>query len=179
MSNPESDPEYPAETPAIRCVTVGQLLGRAAQQHSTASFLLDGQVIKLTVLVGNAYDIAVRSTHLKFKLDDGTGEINVILWTEECPYVRVTGELYSNKDKKTVRARSIKPAPNPYEIFAHILRAIYEINISEKGPPPSQYAETQGSHDEPPEEQMPEIDMDRDASFILPSEPTAQRDKQN
>ncbi|KAJ7429198.1 hypothetical protein B0H11DRAFT_2148308 [Mycena galericulata] len=176
-------PEYSSQ--AIRTVTVRQLLN-ATQLHSSAPFCIDGKSFKLTALLGNAYEVTVEPTFVSFKLDDGTGRIRVQLWTERgpttigqllnSPYVRVFGELHFFRGMNIVHAKNVLAAPNPYEIFEHILKAIQETLIYAKGPPPSKYTKTPEIDEEPPEEEMPDalIHAFRNSPLISPFEPTSE-----
>ncbi|KAJ7449878.1 hypothetical protein FB451DRAFT_742257 [Mycena latifolia] len=80
----------------------------------------------------------------------------------ESPYVRVVGELQTYHGTKIVRANNIFAAPNPYEIFEHILKAIQETIICAQD-------ERYALEDDP--EQMPDTDIGnpQDASYVSPT----------
>ncbi|KAJ7111582.1 hypothetical protein C8R43DRAFT_962026 [Mycena crocata] len=155
--------EYSSEN-TVRHVTVCQLL-RATRLHSSAPFRIDEIVLKHAVLVGNAYEVDIAPTYVAFSLDDSTGRIRVRIQT---PYVRVVGQLQTYRGSNTVRATNILASPDPYEPYAHLLRAMKETIEFEKGSPP-QYAE---GKQQTGEEQPPGLDIDSSRSpFPSPSEP--------
>ncbi|KAJ7285768.1 hypothetical protein C8J57DRAFT_1285744 [Mycena rebaudengoi] len=145
--------QSPMYTPqAIRRVTVRQLLA-ATQLHSSAPFQIDGKDFKNAILVGNPHDIkaSVESGYLSFIIDDGTGRIRVQQWTErsqraeqllKSSYVRVVGELHTYMAVNYFRADNVLAAPDPHEVYAHILGAIADTITYHCGAPPPHHDST-------------------------------------
>lgn len=100
--------------------------------------------------VGQVRAISVQATNQTFKLDDGTGLIEVKVWLDvdagpsptissikENAYVRVLGRLKAFNNKKHVAAHVVRPVVDFNEINAHLLEATYVHLYFSRGPPES------------------------------------------
>lgn len=135
----------------LRPVTIKQLLD--AQHESGDDFKIDGnkatQVWMSRVLgkesrltdqltfVGQIRNIATQTTNITYKLDDGTGTIEVKQWNDadaleasplksklvEGSYCRAWGKLKSFHERRHVNASIIRPVENMNEVSYHMLEA--------------------------------------------------------
>jgi replication factor A2 len=93
----------------------------------------------------------MQTTNITFKLDDGTGLIEVKQWLDtdapaethskqglhENAYVRVWGRLKAFNNKRHVAAHVIRPITDFNEINMHLLEATYVHLYFTRGPPES------------------------------------------
>jgi len=106
--------------------------------------------------IGQIRNISTQATNTTYKLDDGTGTIEVKLWTDsdsrlatdtmdsagsekprlvENAYARVWGRLKAFNDKRHVGAHVIRPLADYNEIQYHLLEATYVHLYFTRGPP--------------------------------------------
>ena len=108
--------------------------------------------------IGQIRNISTQATNTTYKLDDGTGTIEVKLWTDsdsllaanaqdpttgtdnkprlvENAYVRVWGRLKAFNDKRHVGAHVIRALADYNEIQYHLLEATYVHLYFTRGPP--------------------------------------------
>ncbi|KFX97159.1 hypothetical protein V490_02937 [Pseudogymnoascus sp. VKM F-3557] len=129
----------------LRPVTIKQIID-AQQPHPDAEFKVDGQEMTQITFVGQVRAISVQATNQTFKLDDGTGLIEVKVWLDvdagpsptissikENTYVRVLGRLKAFNNKKHVAAHVVRPITDFNEINAHLLEATYAGGGGEAG----------------------------------------------
>ncbi|KAF2202730.1 replication protein A, subunit RPA32 [Delitschia confertaspora ATCC 74209] len=136
---------YAEET--LRPVTIKQI--QDAQQPSEDVFKIDGQSISQLTFVGQIRNISTQTTNITYKIDDGTGSIEVKLWVDqdalerpdakrekliENSYCRVWGKLKSYGNKKHVGAHVIRPVEDLNEISYHLLEATVVHLYFTKGP---------------------------------------------
>ncbi|KAG6874206.1 hypothetical protein C0995_003752 [Termitomyces sp. Mi166 len=141
-------PRNPDYLDFIRHTTVCQII-KADRIHSTAPFKIEGNEFKKIILLGN---LSIRQNSAKytdFDLDDGTGIIVVRLWDRNndidfnktwdqfvaSPYTRVIGEVDNWNNSNRVTATKIELACSPYEPYHHILQAIHDTIVYERGHP--------------------------------------------
>ncbi|OBT57552.1 hypothetical protein VF21_03424 [Pseudogymnoascus sp. 05NY08] len=133
----------------LRPVTIKQIID-AQQPHPDAEFKVDGHEMTQITFVGQVRAISVQATNQTFKLDDGTGLIEVKVWLDvdagpsptissikENTYVRVLGRLKAFNNKKHVAAHVVRPVTDFNEINAHLLEATYVHLYFSRGPPES------------------------------------------
>lgn len=125
----------------LRPVTIKQLLD-AEHPHPDADHILDGQEMKQVTFVGQVRNISTQTTNVTYKLDDGTGTIEVKVWVDaeavqndemdmgagkrkpvEQGYARVWGRLKDFNNRRHVGATVIRPIEDPNEISYHLLEA--------------------------------------------------------
>ncbi|KFY22692.1 hypothetical protein V493_06406 [Pseudogymnoascus sp. VKM F-4281 (FW-2241)] len=133
----------------LRPVTIKQIID-AQQPHPDAEFKVDGHEMTQITFVGQVRTISMQATNQTFKLDDGTGLIDVKVWLDvdagpsptissikENTYVRVLGRLKAFNNKKHVAAHVVRPVTDFNEINAHLLEATYVHLYFSRGPPES------------------------------------------
>lgn len=126
---------------SLRPVTVKQIIDGETAFTGDSSFRIDGADVKQVTLVGMVRAISPQTTNTTYKLDDGTGIIEVKLWIDADKvesgaaattgtfgvgdYVRVWGRLKSYNNKRHVGAHVIKPVRDFNEVNYHLLEATY------------------------------------------------------
>lgn len=138
----------------LRPVTIKQLL-EAEHPHPDADhFMLDGNEMKQVTFVGQVRNISTQTTNVTYKLDDGTGTIEVKVWIDaeamqsdemdlgagkkkpaEQGYARVWGRLKAFNNKRHVGANVIRPIEDNNEISYHLLEATVVHLYFTRGPP--------------------------------------------
>eukprot|EP00126_Sphaerothecum_destruens_P010021 Sdes_comp20657_c0_seq1m15957 len=103
--------------------------------------------LKVT-FVGAIRSVVEQSTHLIYKVEDGTGEIDVRMWLDshdsehkaqqrsafqEGIYVRVVGQMRTFMDKLSINSYSIRPIADMNEISFHMIEVIYVHLYNTKG----------------------------------------------
>ncbi|KAI5920179.1 putative replication factor-a protein [Camillea tinctor] len=137
----------PINDESLRPVTIKQLID-AEQAFGDAPFRIDGVEIKQVTLVGMVRQISPQTTNITYRLDDGTGIIEVKQWLDadkqddssrrtfrEEEYVRVWGRLKSYGNKRHVGAHVIKPVADINEVNYHMLECTYVHLFFTKGDP--------------------------------------------
>ncbi|KAI9723923.1 MAG: hypothetical protein M1812_000641 [Candelaria pacifica] len=136
----------------LRPVTIKQVL-EAQQPHSDAEFKIDGAEITQVTFVGQIRNISTQATNVTYKLDDGTGCMEVKQWIDadatismdatndakprltENAYARVWGRLKAFNNKRHVGAHVIRPIVDFNEIQYHLLEATVVHLYFTRGPP--------------------------------------------
>ncbi|KAK7956074.1 replication factor A2 [Apiospora aurea] len=121
----------------LRPVTIKQVI-EAEQAYPDAPFRIDGLEVTQVTFVGMVRAISPQTTNVTFRLDDGTGIIEVKQWLDADKqddtskqafaldsYVRVWGRLKSFNNKRHVGAHVIKPVADYNEVQYHLLEATY------------------------------------------------------
>jgi replication factor A2 len=108
--------------------------------------LIDHQV----TLVGQIRNIASQTTNTTYRLDDGTGSIEVKQWADtdaveatnpskvkliEGAYCRAWGKLKSFNDRRSVGAQIVRPIEDLNEVSYHLLEATAVHLYITRGPP--------------------------------------------
>ncbi|KAI9732371.1 MAG: replication factor A protein 2 [Cirrosporium novae-zelandiae] len=151
QASPSGRGSYSRDT--LRPVTIKQVL-TAQQSHPDADFRIDGQEITQITFVGQIRNISTQTTNITYRLDDGTGTIDVKQWIDpdtggpqapdpnsgkpalvENAYARVWGRMKAFNNKRHVGAHVIRPLDNYNEIPYHLLEAAYVHLYLTKGPP--------------------------------------------
>lgn len=137
----------------LRPVTIKQLLD-AQQPHSDSDVVnIDNSEVSTVTIVGQIRNISAQTTNVTYKLDDGTGTIDVKVWVDidagqseaedkrpkpvEMGYARVWGKLKVLNNKRHIGATFIKPITDFNEISYHLLEATYIHLYFSRGPPES------------------------------------------
>lgn len=111
---------------------------------------LNNDPIKVT-FIGQIRNISTQATNITYKLDDGTGTIEVKQWIDvdassdnstknqkpklvENDYARVWGRLKAFNNKRHVGAHVIRPITDKMEITHHLLEATYVHLYFTRGP---------------------------------------------
>ncbi|KAI1760866.1 replication protein A, subunit RPA32 [Hypoxylon sp. FL1150] len=129
----------PVNDESLRPVTVKQIIDAEQAFGSDGPFRIDGVDVTQVTFVGMVRQINPQTTNITYRLDDGTGVMEVKQWldpdkadgdasraafTEE-QYVRVWGRLKSFGNKRHVGAHVIKPVTDFNEVNYHLLEAAY------------------------------------------------------
>ncbi|KAI4278360.1 MAG: hypothetical protein LQ337_001062 [Flavoplaca oasis] len=139
---------------SLRPCTIKQVLD-ATQPHPDADFKIDDvDVIQIT-FVGQIRNISTQTTNVTYKLDDGTGTVEVKLWIDtdssamdlggggnnnsnsglvEDQWARVWGRLKAFGNRRHVGAHVIRPVTDKMEITYHLLEATYVHLYHTRGP---------------------------------------------
>ncbi|ODA77685.1 hypothetical protein RJ55_06287 [Drechmeria coniospora] len=130
---------------SLRPVTIKQIL-EAEEAFSGADFKIDGSPVTQITFVGQVRSVNPQPTNINFKIDDGTGQVEVKKWIdadkqdepdpgfELDSYVRVWGRLKSFSNKRHVGAHVIRPVADFNEVNYHLLEASYVHLFFTKGP---------------------------------------------
>ncbi|KAA6359070.1 MAG: putative replication protein A2, 32kDa [Streblomastix strix] len=128
-------------------LTVKMLL-EAKKDISQSPFQVDGADITNVEIVGLILELSAQANFINYKVDDGTGCIDVRQWNtpgvsdedqqqdtqKEGSYVRVCGTLTITQDVKTLVAFQIHQVTDFNEITYHNLSIIHSHLIRTKGP---------------------------------------------
>ncbi|KAI1337390.1 replication protein A, subunit RPA32 [Xylariaceae sp. FL0016] len=131
----------PVNDESLRPVTIKQLIdAEPAYSSPDAAFRIDGADIKQVTFVGMVRSVSPQTTNITYKLDDGTGLLEVKQWIDadkqdgenrpsfpEESYVRVWGRLksFGAANKRHVGAHVIKAVKDFNEVNYHLLEATY------------------------------------------------------
>ena len=132
---------------SLRPVTIKQLI-EAQQPNPDGEFLIDGSEITQVTFVGQIRSMAQQATNTTYKLDDGTGIIEVKQWfdadappnpnhagLQENAWCRVFGRMKSFNGKRHVGSHFIRPITDYNEVSCHLLEATYVHCYYTRGPP--------------------------------------------
>ncbi|KAI0910089.1 replication protein A, subunit RPA32 [Ustulina deusta] len=136
----------PINDESLRPVTIKQIIDAEPAYAGDASFRIDGLDVKQVTIVGMVRVIMQQMTNITYRIDDGTGVIEVKQWLDadkqESPvfkeedYVRVWGRLKSFSNKRHIGAHVIKPVRDFNEVNYHLLEATYVHLFFTRGAPP-------------------------------------------
>lgn len=135
---------------SLRPVTIKQLVD-ATHPHPDADFKVDSVDVTQITFIGQIRNISVQATNITYKLDDGTGLIEIKKWVDQdraegeggqagSPYVtdqylRVYGRLKEFSGKRHVGAHSIRQITDFNEITFHLLEAAFvHLNFTRGAP---------------------------------------------
>lgn len=125
----------------LRPVTIKQLLDAHHPHPDAEYFMIDGAEATQITFVGQIRNISQQTTNVTYKLDDGTGIIEVKVWVDaeafgnpddpsnqkpkpvEQGYARVWGRMKVFGNKRHVGANIIRPIQDYNEIQYHLLEA--------------------------------------------------------
>lgn len=127
----------------LRPVTIKQLID-AHHPHPDAEYvMIDGAEALQVTFVGQIRNISSQTTNVTYKIDDGTGIIEVKVWVDaeaqmgdvemdgipkrakpqEQEYARVFGRVKNFNNKRHVGAIAVRPVTDYNEISYHLLEA--------------------------------------------------------
>lgn len=126
------------DTQGLLSATVKQISEASQSGDEKPNFAIDGVHVNNVKVVGMLFNKNVRSSDVRFELDDGTGRIECIRWVTESAdaremdaidgdgtYVRVIGHLQNFQGKKQLNAFSVRPVTNFDEITCHFIECIH------------------------------------------------------
>lgn len=134
--SPSGKKSYGKDT--LRPVTIKQLLDAYHPNPDAEHFMIDDAEATQVTFVGQVRNISQQTTNVTYKLDDGTGIIEVKVWVDmdamndegesktkvaEQSYARVYGRLKAFGNKRHVGANVIRPIQDYNEIQYHLLEA--------------------------------------------------------
>ncbi|CAK4034895.1 related to single-stranded DNA binding 30K chain [Lecanosticta acicola] len=136
----------------LRPVTIKQLHDAAHPHPDADHFMIDNSETTQVTFIGQVRNISTQTTNVTYKLDDGTGIIEVKQWIDaealqdpddpsnqkpkpvEEGYARVWGRLKAFNNKRHVGANYIRPIQDFNEIQYHLLEATVVHLHFAKGP---------------------------------------------
>ena len=139
----------------LRPVTIKQLLDAHHPNPDADYFMIDDNETTQVTFVGQVRNISTQTTNVTYKIDDGTGIIEVKVWIDaqayndpddpsnqkakpvEQGYARVWGRLKSHYNKRHVGAQVIRPITDFNEISYHLLETTAVHLHFIRGPPQS------------------------------------------
>lgn len=155
-----------ANKDTLRPVTIKQIVD-ADLPHPDADFKISGAEVAQVTFVGQIRNISQQATNYTYKIDDGTGTIEVKRWIDpeesnamdtdgstgkpklvENAYVRVFGTLKAFNNKRHVGARpaGIRVVTDLNEVQMHLLEATAVHLFFERGPPAAAQNGVGGAH---------------------------------
>jgi len=136
----------------LRPVTIKQLVEAHHPNPDAEYFIIDGSETTQVTFVGQIRNISTQTTNVTYKLDDGTGTIEVKVWIDaeamnqgddaagqkakltDQAYARVFGRLKAFNNRRHVGANIIRPIQDYNEIQYHLLEATAVHLHFSKGP---------------------------------------------
>ncbi|KAL8407876.1 hypothetical protein RB594_006615 [Gaeumannomyces avenae] len=123
---------------SLRPVTIKQLYS-TEEAYSGAELVLDGNPLAQVTFVGQVRQVNPQATNITYRIDDGTGSIDVKKWidsqsmTDTDPaelhpldsFVRVWGKLKHLQDRRHVGATFMRNVDDFNEVSYHMLEAAY------------------------------------------------------
>ncbi|XWS72848.1 hypothetical protein CRYUN_Cryun02cG0075000 [Craigia yunnanensis] len=145
LANSTPSPARSRDTQGLISVTVKQISEASQSGDEKSNFTIDGVDVTNVTVVGMVFNKNVRSSDIRFHLDDGTGRVECIRWVtenletremdalEDGTYVRVNGHLQSFQGKKQLSAFSVRPVTNFDEVTCHFIECIhFHLKISKE-----------------------------------------------
>ncbi|KAI8936309.1 hypothetical protein NX059_006727 [Plenodomus lindquistii] len=135
---------------SLRPVTIKQILEATQDAGNKDEFKIDGATVSQLTFVGQIRNISTQTTNTTYRLDDGTGSIEVRQWVDsdtvdqtnptkakliEGAYCRAWGKLKSFNDRRSVGAQIIRPVEDMNEVSYHLLEATSVHLYFTRGPP--------------------------------------------
>lgn len=147
--NASNKRQYGKDT--LRPVTIKQLLDAHHPHPDAEHFMIDDSETTQVTFVAQVRNISTQTTNVTYKLDDGTGTIEVKVWVDaeaaemdagaggkskvvEQGYARVWGRLKHFNNKRHLGAQFIRPITDLNEISYHLLEATVVHLHYTKGP---------------------------------------------
>ncbi|OQE27656.1 hypothetical protein PENSTE_c004G00687 [Penicillium steckii] len=156
MNSPSGGKSENRDNKTLRPVTVKQIADATAP-YPEAPFQIDGADVNHVLFVGQVRNISSQSTNITYKIDDGTGEIEVKKWVDSATrdsmetdekgpgdgksevvlngYARVFGAIKTFANKRYIGAHSVRPLSNLDELHCHLLEATAVHLFFTRGPP--------------------------------------------
>jgi len=117
----------------LRPLTILQVL-TAAHPHPDAEFSIEGTEITQITFVGQIRNISSQATNMTYKLDDGTGTIEVKQWIDaDSPKYNELGDPIAGKGELKIGEWArvwgrLKAFNNKRHVGAHVIRAVHDKN---------------------------------------------------
>lgn len=137
----------------LRPVTIKQL-NDAYHPHPDADhFIIDDQEATQVTIVGQVRNVSLQTTNITYRLDDGTGTMEVKVWIDaeafndpndpsnqkpkpvEHGYARAWGRLKAFNNKRHIACNIIRPVVDYNEVQYHLLEATAVHLHFTRGPP--------------------------------------------
>ncbi|KAJ5128013.1 hypothetical protein N7448_008792 [Penicillium atrosanguineum] len=141
----------------LRPVTIKQV-NDASQPYPEANYQIDNADVANVLIIGQVRNISSQSTNITYKIDDGTGEVEVKKWVDSATadnmdmdggkppgdgksevktdgYARVFGAIKSFGHKRYIGAHSVRPVTDINELHCHVLEATAVHLFFTRGPP--------------------------------------------
>ncbi|KAJ5371441.1 uncharacterized protein N7496_007533 [Penicillium cataractarum] len=167
MNSPSGGKGGDRDNKTLRPVTVKQIVD-ASQPFPEANYQVDGADVANVLFIGQVRNISSQSTNVTYKIDDGTGEIEVKKWVDsgsadsmdtdegKAPgsgkneielngYARVSGAIKSFGNKRYIGAHNVLPVKDINELHCHILEATVVHLFFTRGPPGGANAGAKGA----------------------------------
>ncbi|XVF48156.1 hypothetical protein PTKIN_Ptkin03bG0168700 [Pterospermum kingtungense] len=137
LANSSPSPARSRDSRGLLSVTVKQISEASQSGDEKSNFTIDGVDVTYVTVVGMLFNKNVRSSDVRFHLDDGTGRVECIRWVtenietremdalEDGTYVRVIGHLQSFQGKKQLSSFSVRPVTNFDEVTCHLIECIH------------------------------------------------------
>ena len=147
----QSVPQNTYGRDTLRPVTAMQVLD-AHQPHPDGEFDIDGSEITQITFVGQIRGVSEQTTNSTYKIDDGTGTVEVKKWIlkpdelgdpvaerksdlSTGDWVRVWGNLKAFNNRRHVVAHNLRKLTDMNEINHHLLEATFVHLYFTRGPP--------------------------------------------
>lgn len=117
----------------LRPLTILQVL-TASQPHPDAEFSIEGTEVTQITFVGQIRNISSQATNMTYKLDDGTGTIEVKQWIDaDAPKYNELGDPIAGKGELKIGEWArvwgrMKAFNNKRHVGAHVIRAVHDKN---------------------------------------------------
>lgn len=149
---------FDRDNKTLRPVTIKQILD-ASSPYPEAPYQIDSADVANVLFVGQVRNISAQSTNVTYKIDDGTGEIEVKKWVDSAMadtmdtdegnkgpadgknevklngHARVFGAIKSFGNKRYIGAHSVRPMVDINELNCHLLEATMVHLFFTRGPP--------------------------------------------
>ncbi|KAE8393364.1 replication factor A protein 2 [Aspergillus alliaceus] len=139
----------------LRPITIKQALD-ATLPYPEADYQIDGADVGSICFVGQVRNISTQSTNITYRIDDGTGEIEVKQWVDSSTadtmdtddgkagagksqvmnngYAKVFGKLKTFGNKRFVGSHCVRPLTDINELHCHMLEAVAVHLFFTRGP---------------------------------------------
>ncbi|KAI2624193.1 replication protein A, subunit RPA32 [Hypoxylon sp. NC1633] len=179
----------PVNDESLRPVTIKQIIDAEQAFGSDGPFRVDGVDITQVTFVGMVRQISPQTTNITYRLDDGTGIVEVKQWLDPDKqddstsggrafqveqYVRVWGRLKSFGNKRHVGAHVTKPVADFNEVNYHLLEATYVHLFFTRGGPVGGAGAAGGGDGNAAEDDSMFVE-NNDAAFLKTASPKARQ----
>ncbi|KAE8348603.1 hypothetical protein BDV28DRAFT_143118 [Aspergillus coremiiformis] len=139
----------------LRPITIKQALD-ATLPYPEADYQIDGAGVGSICFVGQVRNVSTQSTNITYRIDDGTGEIEVKQWVDSATadsmdtddakaaagknqvvnngYAKVFGKLKTFGNKRFVGSHCVRPVTNINELHYHMLEVVAVHLFFTRGP---------------------------------------------
>ncbi|KAK6499789.1 replication factor A protein 2 [Arthrobotrys musiformis] len=151
QSGTQASPGRSAAKNTLRPVTIKQILD-AQTPHDDNTFVIDEVEIGNVTFVAQIRSVSDQETTSTYKMEDGTGSIEVKQFKDNRnlmvedeglqvnSYARVLGNIKQFNNKRNITTQSVKPVTDFNEIQCHFLEVTAAHLHFTRGPPESQQA---------------------------------------